>query len=98
MDPHWEFRNARITNYYLERKIAERLNPVKTVVENISGNSWRCFSWIEKDRFPCLTWNMVFNRERGQKDWETKAQQREVLITNLLLGGMVELLFYNKPR
>lgn len=41
---------------------------------------------------------MTWNRERGQKDWETKAQQREILIPNLLLGGKVELLFYNKPR
>lgn len=49
MDPYWEFRNAGITSCYLERKIAERLNPVKAVVKTLSGNSWRCFSWMEKN-------------------------------------------------
>lgn len=84
-----------MTTYYFEKKIAET-ESCKNIEADKSGNSWRCFSWMEKSRFPCSIWNTKFNGER--KKIGKQGHNRGLMITNLLLGrmGKTKFLLCNK--
>lgn len=78
MDSHWEFRNAVITSYYWERKIAET-EPRKSCSENCKWKIVEMLLWMEKNRIlvqseTCLTEQedrkIEKQRHNGDKWWQ----------------------------